>query len=69
MSERTLRKWQTTMRHFSLNNDDIVEELLLKFNQVGGLFTTRTSENKQKAYTFKRLAFLIYSADLDRFDE
>ena len=32
MSERTLRKWQIIMRHFSSSNEDLVDELLLKFS-------------------------------------
>ena len=64
MSERTLRKWQTIMRHFSSSNEDLVDELLLKFSQVGGLFTSKSQENKQKAHTFKQLAFVVYSQDL-----
>ena len=64
MSERTLRKWQTIMRHFSDSNEDLVDELLLRYSQVGGIFTSKSSENKQKAHTFKQLAFVIYSQDL-----
>ena len=64
MSERTLRKWQIIMRHFSSSNEDLVDELLLKFSQVGGIFTSKSTENKQKAHTFKQLAFVIYSQDL-----
>lgn len=32
MSERTLRKWQTIMRHFSDSNEDLVDELLLRYS-------------------------------------
>jgi len=64
MSEHTLRKWQIIMRHFSDSNEDLVDELLLRYSQVGGIFTSKSSEYKQKAHTFKQLAFVVYSQDL-----
>ena len=69
MSERTLRKWQIIMRHYLNRNVELFEELLRKFNSVEGLFVSRKWEMHQKSLTFKRLAFLVYSSNIDSFDE
>ena len=41
MSGRTLRKWQIIMRHYLSRNVELFEELLLKFNKVEGIFTSK----------------------------
>lgn len=69
MSERTLRKWQIIMRHYLSRNVELFEELLLKFNKVEGIFTSKVWVLQQKSLTFKRLAFLVYSSNIDSFDE
>jgi hypothetical protein len=62
MSERTLRKWQQIMRNFMSVNNEVFEDLLLKFNKVEGIFVSKKWELYQKSLTFKRLAFLVYSS-------
>ena len=69
MSERTLRKWQIIMRHYLSRNVELFDELLLKFNKVEGIFTSKVWVLQQKSLTFKRLAFLVYSSNIDSFDE
>ena len=69
MSERTLRKWQIIMRHYLSRNAELFDELLLKFNKVEGIFTSKVWVLQQKSLTFKRLAFLVYSSNIDSFDE
>lgn len=69
MSERTLRKWQRIMRNFMSVNNEVFEELLLKFNRVEGIFVSKKWEIQQKSLTFKRLAFLVYSSQTNSFEE
>jgi len=66
MSERSLRKWQVIMRQYLRGNDELWNDLLLRFNQVGGLFTSKAKEIELKSFTFKRLAFLIFSSNFDQ---
>ena len=74
MSERTLRKWQIIMRHYlarDQGSQGLFEELLLKYNRAEGLLVSKKWELAQKSLTFKRLAFLVYSSNVDEhsFDE
>ena len=69
MSERTLRKWQIIMRHYLNRNPELFEELLKQFRAAEGLFVSTKREVAQKSLTFKRLAFLVYSSNIDSFDE
>lgn len=71
MNERILKQWQSIMRHFISGdaNNEVFDELLLKFNRVEGFFTSKKYEIYQKSLTFKRLAFLVYSSQGDQFDE
>lgn len=69
LSERTLRKWQQIMRNFMSVNNEVFEDLLLKFNRVEGIFVSRKWEIQQKSLTFKRLAFLVYSSQTNLFEE
>ena len=57
------------MRHYLSRNVELFEELLLKFNKVEGIFTSKVWVLQQKSLTFKRLAFLVYSSNIDSFDE
>jgi len=50
-------------------NNELFEDLLLKFNRSEGLFTTKRWEFMQKSLTFKRLAFLVYSSQQNMFEE
>ncbi len=43
-------------------NNEVFDDLLSKFNKAEGLFVTKRYELQQKSLTFKRLAFLIFSA-------
>ena len=56
------------MRHYLARNVELFEELLLKFNRVEGLFVSKKWEVAQKSLTFKRLAFLVYSGNIDSFE-
>jgi hypothetical protein len=46
LSKRTLRKWQQIMRNFMSNdiNNEVFDDLLLKFNKVEGLFVSKKWE-------------------------
>lgn len=50
-------------------NNEVFEDLLLKFNRVEGIFVSRKWEIQQKSLTFKRLAFLVYSSQTNSFEE
>lgn len=44
MSESTLKKWQQIMRNFMQANNELFDDLLLKFNKAEGLFNTKKYE-------------------------
>lgn len=69
MSERTLRKWQIIMGAYARDDVGLFEELLKQFRGAGGLFVSQERANAQRSLTFKRLAFLVYSSNIDSFDE
>ena len=57
------------MRHYLNRNPELFEELLKQFRAAEGLFVSTKREVAQKSLTFKRLAFLVYSSNIDGFDE
>jgi len=46
-------------------NNEVFDDLLLKFNKVEGLFVSKKWEISQKSLTFKRLAFLVFSSNIN----
>lgn len=73
MSERSLIKWQTIMRQFISNanqTNDVFDELFTKFKNVeNSFFISRVNEHKQKSLFYKRLAFLVYSSEINSLEE
>lgn len=69
MSERTLRQWQQIMRNFMNVDNQVFDELLQKFNKAESFFATKKWEIQQKSLTFKRLAFLVYSSEINYIEE
>jgi hypothetical protein len=64
-TECALSIWQTVVRRLSLANRDVLDNLLLQYGKVGGLFTSTGEEFKQKSLVFKRLAFVVFSSGVD----
>ena len=70
LHERMLRHWQTIMDHFiGKGENDVFEEQLLKFNKMEGFFFNRNDVFSRNSLTFKRLAFLVFSARTADFQE
>ena len=66
MSRRTLRKWCKIINHFIVEQKtEVLDDLMYKWNVSAGVFTTKDFEMKQKCIALKRIAFLVFSGDLD----
>lgn len=45
--------------------NEVFDDLVYKWNTQAGVFTSKDFEIKQKCIALKRVAFLVYSGDLD----
>jgi len=64
-----LEKWQVIIRQFTMTNNEVLDGLLRQYNQVEGLFVSKKNELIQKTLTFKRLAFVVFSSQIDQIPE
>lgn len=72
MSRRSLRKWSKIINHFisnSENKDAVFEDLLNKWNIQAGLMVSTDSMEKIKENALKRVAFLLFSGNVDQYDD
>jgi hypothetical protein len=70
MSRRNLRKWCKIINHFiSDHKDAVFESLLYYWNTQAGLLTSKETENKQKVIALKRVSFLVFSGNVDQYDD
>jgi hypothetical protein len=70
MSRRNLKKWSKIINHFiSDHKDAVFDDLLYKWNTQAGLLTSKETENKQKIIALKRVSFLVYSGNVDQYDD
>lgn len=70
MSRRNLRKWCKIINHFINDHKDAVfDDLLYKWNTQAGLLTSNDTANKQKIIALKRVSFLVFSGNIDQYDD
>ena len=70
MSRRNLRKWCKIINHvISDHKDAVFDDLLYKWNTQAGLLTSKETENKQKIIALKRVSFLVFSGNVDQYDD
>lgn len=70
MSRRNLRKWCKIINHFiSDHKDAVFDDLLYKWNTQAGLLTSKETESKQKVIALKRVSFLLFSGNVDQYDD
>lgn len=66
MSRKNLRKWCKIINHFIMDQKtEVLDDLIYKWNIQAGVFVSREFELKQKCIALKRVAFLVFSGDLD----
>lgn len=51
------------------HKDAVFDDLVYKWNTQAGLLTSRETENKQKIIALKRVSFLVFSGDVDQYDD
>jgi hypothetical protein len=70
MSRRSLRKWCKIINHFiSDHKDAVFDDLLYKWNIQAGFLLNKDSEEKIKENALKRVAFLLFSGNVDQYDD
>ena len=47
--------------------NDLIDDIISKWNTSAGMFTSKLYETKQKWTAIKRVAFLLYSSELDKY--
>mmetsp|Transcript_28465 Transcript_28465/g.25194 ORF Transcript_28465/g.25194 Transcript_28465/m.25194 type:complete len:127 (+) Transcript_28465:1-381(+) len=67
-SSRALNKWKTIIEYY-MNHElnDLIDDILSKWNTSAGMFTSKLYETKQKCTAIKRVAFLLYSSATDHY--
>ena len=49
--------------------NDLIDEIIGKWNTSAGMFTSKLFETKQKCIAIKRVAFLLYSSEVDKYTD
>lgn len=47
--------------------NDLIDDIINKWNTSAGMFTSKGFETKQKCTAIKRVAFLLYSSEVDKY--
>lgn len=67
-SSRALNKWKTIIEYYmNHERNDLMEDIISKWNTSAGMFTSKLYETKQKCIAIKRVAFLLYSSTTDHY--
>lgn len=67
-SSRALNKWSIIINlYMNYEKNDLIDDLISKWNTSAGMFTSKLFETKQKCIAIKRVAFLLYSSELDKY--
>lgn len=70
MSRRSLRKWSKIINHFiSDQKDAVFDGLFYQYNKEPGILASKDSEEKNKENALKRVAFLLFSGNVDQYDD
>ena len=69
-SSRSLNKWSTIINlYMNYEKNDLIDEIIGKWNTSAGMFTSKLFETKQKCIAIKRVAFLLYSSEVDKYTD
>lgn len=67
-SSRALNKWSIIINlYMNYEKNDLIDDIINKWNTSAGMFTTKNYETKQKCTAIKRVAFLLYSSEVDKY--
>lgn len=64
----TLNNWATIINlYINHEKNELIEDIFVKWNTSAGMFTSKKFETEQKCIAIKRVAFLLYASEPDRF--
>lgn len=67
-SSRSLNKWSIIINlYMNYEKNDLIDDIINKWNTSAGMFTSKLYETKQKCTAIKRVAFLLYSSEYDKY--
>ena len=67
-SSRALNKWSIIINlYMNYEKNDLIDDIINKWNTSAGMFTSKLYETKQKCTAIKRVAFLLYSSEVDKY--
>mmetsp|Transcript_34520 Transcript_34520/g.39949 ORF Transcript_34520/g.39949 Transcript_34520/m.39949 type:complete len:307 (-) Transcript_34520:102-1022(-) len=67
-SSRALNKWSIIINlYMNYEKNDLIDDIISKWNTSAGMFTSKLYETKQKCTAIKRVAFLLYSSEVDKY--
>jgi len=67
-SSRALNKWSIIINlYMNYEKNDLIDDIINKWNTSAGMFTSKLYETKQKCTAIKRVAFLLYSSETDKY--
>lgn len=49
--------------------NEVLDDLVYKLNTQAGVFVSKDFEIKQKCIALKRVSFLVFSGDLDQYED
>ena len=69
-SSRSLNKWSIIINlYMNYEKNDLIDEIIGRWNTSAGMFTSKLFETKQKCIAIKRVAFLLYSSEVDKYTD
>ena len=67
-SARTLSNWATIISlYMNHEKNELIEDIFYKWNTSAGMFTSKKYETTQKCIAIKRVAFLLFASEPDRY--
>lgn len=64
----TLNNYSTIINlYINHEKNELIEDIFVKWNTSAGMFTSKKFETEQKCIAIKRVAFLLFSSEPDRF--
>lgn len=67
-SARTLNNWATIINlYMNHEKNELIEDIFYKWNTSAGMFTSKKFETQQKVIAIKRVAFLLFASETDRY--
>ena len=67
-SARSLNNWSTIINlYMNHEKNELIEDIFYKWNISAGMFTSKQFETSQKCIAIKRVAFLLFASEPDRY--